>query len=107
VHAFPFRLTADALARQKGHKWHRFWTMLKPGYDAFERETPGAAGEGCPEGLRGELIGIGFRGIPQQILAAAPKAFERSSAYCCIFATVTRKLIRTRIYYSRLERGCS
>jgi murein L,D-transpeptidase YafK len=38
VHAFPFRLTADALARQKGHKWHRFWTMLKPGYDAFERE---------------------------------------------------------------------
>jgi murein L,D-transpeptidase YafK len=38
VHAFPFRLTSAALARHKGHRWHRFWTMLKPGYDAFERE---------------------------------------------------------------------
>ena len=38
VHAFPFRLTSAALARHKGHRWHRFWTMLKSGYDAFERE---------------------------------------------------------------------
>ncbi len=38
VHAFPFRLTSAALARHKGHRWHQFWTMLKPGYDAFERE---------------------------------------------------------------------
>jgi murein L,D-transpeptidase YafK len=38
VHAFPFRLEKAALARHKGKKWHRFWTMLKPGYDRFERE---------------------------------------------------------------------
>ena len=38
VHAFPFRLTEAALARHKTNRWHRFWTMLKPGYDAFERE---------------------------------------------------------------------
>jgi murein L,D-transpeptidase YafK len=38
VHAFPFRLERDRLARHKGGKWHRFWTMLQPAYDAFERE---------------------------------------------------------------------
>jgi murein L,D-transpeptidase YafK len=38
VHAFPFRLDRDRLARHKGGKWHRFWTMLQPAYDAFERE---------------------------------------------------------------------
>lgn len=38
VHAFPFRLEKDRLARYRGEKWHRFWTMLQPGYEAFERE---------------------------------------------------------------------
>lgn len=36
VHAFPFRLTDEKLARFKGHKWHSFWAMLKQGYDYFE-----------------------------------------------------------------------
>lgn len=38
VHPFPFRLDKARLARYKGEKWHRFWTMLQPGYDAFEHE---------------------------------------------------------------------
>ena len=38
VHAFPFRLEQAALDRHKGAKWHDFWSMLKPGYDVFERQ---------------------------------------------------------------------
>ena len=38
VHAFPFRLERAKLARYKGGKWHSFWTMMQPAYDAFERE---------------------------------------------------------------------
>jgi len=42
VHAFPFRMQQAALDRQKGSKWHDFWSMLKLGYDEFEhnREVP-------------------------------------------------------------------
>lgn len=36
VHAFPFRMTDEKLARFKGHKWHAFWSTLKQGYDFFE-----------------------------------------------------------------------
>jgi murein L,D-transpeptidase YafK len=36
VHAFPFRMTAEKLARFKGHKWYPFWATLKQGYDFFE-----------------------------------------------------------------------
>jgi murein L,D-transpeptidase YafK len=36
VHAFPFRMTEENMARFKGHKWHAFWQILKEGYDHFE-----------------------------------------------------------------------
>jgi hypothetical protein len=36
VHAYPFRMTSEKLARFKGHRWHPFWTTLKQGYDYFE-----------------------------------------------------------------------
>jgi murein L,D-transpeptidase YafK len=36
VHAFPFRMTEDKLARFKKHKWYSFWATLKQGYDYFE-----------------------------------------------------------------------
>ncbi len=36
VHAFPFRMTDEKLARFKGHKWYAFWKTLKEGYDNFE-----------------------------------------------------------------------
>lgn len=36
VHAFPFRMTDDKLARFKGHKHVAFWKMIKPAYDFFE-----------------------------------------------------------------------
>jgi murein L,D-transpeptidase YafK len=42
VHAFPFRMTDENMARFKGHKWHAFWQILKEGYDHFEttRKVP-------------------------------------------------------------------
>jgi len=36
VHAFPFRMTSEALAMRQGESWIDFWQMLKPGYDQFE-----------------------------------------------------------------------
>lgn len=36
VHAFPFRMTAENMARHKKSRWYPFWTVLKSGYDHFE-----------------------------------------------------------------------
>lgn len=36
VHAFPFRMTNEKLARFKGQKNYAFWSMIKQGYDFFE-----------------------------------------------------------------------
>lgn len=36
VHAFPFRMTEEKLARFQKHKWYAFWRTLKEGYDYFE-----------------------------------------------------------------------
>ncbi len=36
VHIFPFRMTADAMARHSGDRWHSFWENLRTGYDVFE-----------------------------------------------------------------------
>ncbi len=41
VHSFPFRMTEEAMAKQKNHKWIDFWQNLKAGYDWFEeKKTP-------------------------------------------------------------------
>ena len=37
VHAFPFRMTPENLARHANSPWHDFWQELKAGYDSFER----------------------------------------------------------------------
>jgi len=36
VHAFPFRMSEENMARHAGHKAMPFWRMLKTGYDDFE-----------------------------------------------------------------------
>ncbi len=36
VHAFPFRLTKENLARHRNNIWYPFWLTLKQGYDYFE-----------------------------------------------------------------------
>lgn len=36
VHAFPFRMTDAALAREASNPWLGYWRNLKQGYDAFE-----------------------------------------------------------------------
>ena len=37
VNLFPFRMTPERMAREKGSEWFDFWTNLKEGYDHFER----------------------------------------------------------------------
>ena len=36
VQAFPFRMTAKNMAKNRGHKDFAFWQMIKKGYDHFE-----------------------------------------------------------------------
>ena len=36
IHAFPFRMTDEAMAFRKGHKWEAFWENLREGYKVFE-----------------------------------------------------------------------
>lgn len=38
VHIFPFRMTAETLARHRRSPWHGFWENLQEGYDLFERD---------------------------------------------------------------------
>lgn len=38
VHAFPFRMTDENMARHEDSEWSGFWANLKEGYDAFETE---------------------------------------------------------------------
>lgn len=41
VHAFPFRMTEEAMADNAGHRWAAYWANLKEGYDLFETtKTP-------------------------------------------------------------------
>jgi murein L,D-transpeptidase YafK len=42
VHAFPFRMTRENMARHAGHEAYAFWRTLKEGYDYFEltRQLP-------------------------------------------------------------------
>lgn len=37
VHAYPFRMTDERMAKVKSHKWASFWQPLKQGYDFFEK----------------------------------------------------------------------
>ena len=45
VHAFPFRMTPENLARHASHEAYPFWQTLKEGYDFFEyaRQVPTVA----------------------------------------------------------------
>ncbi len=36
LHAFPFHMTDENMARHKDNKWYPFWVTLKQGYDHFE-----------------------------------------------------------------------
>jgi murein L,D-transpeptidase YafK len=38
VQALPFRMTDQNMARHATNMWYPFWTTLKEGYDAFERD---------------------------------------------------------------------
>ena len=45
VHAFPFHMTPENMARHANHEAYPFWTTLKEGYDYFEysRQIPTVA----------------------------------------------------------------
>jgi murein L,D-transpeptidase YafK len=60
VHAFPFRMTDENMARHKDSEHYKFWLMLKEGYDYFEltRRPPSIAV--CE---RRYLVNVCWRGL--------------------------------------------
>jgi murein L,D-transpeptidase YafK len=38
VHAFPFRMTDERMAKAASQPWEEFWKNLKEGYDRFEAD---------------------------------------------------------------------
>jgi len=38
VHAYPFYMTEENMAKYDAHEWYDFWANLKEGYDYFEAE---------------------------------------------------------------------
>jgi murein L,D-transpeptidase YafK len=38
VHAFPFRMTSQVMAKYSDHKWIDFWKNLKTGFDWFQEK---------------------------------------------------------------------
>ncbi|HEX5959515.1 MAG TPA: murein L,D-transpeptidase family protein, partial [Hyphomicrobiaceae bacterium] len=60
VHAFPFRMTDENMARHKDSEHYKFWLMLKEGYDYFEltRKLPTVAV--CE---RRYLVNVRWRGL--------------------------------------------
>ncbi|MFV0294897.1 MAG: L,D-transpeptidase family protein [Hyphomicrobiaceae bacterium] len=90
VHIFPFRMTAENMARYAGNPWMRAWADLKPAYDSFERThvPPRIAICGTryqvADGLPGETGGDDRRlpvlrgGGRQQVHEAAAIPFDMS-----------------------------
>jgi murein L,D-transpeptidase YafK len=37
IHIFPFHLTEERLKKHENGSWYFFWSMLQPGYQAFEK----------------------------------------------------------------------
>lgn len=75
VHAFPFRMTDENMARHAGHEAYPFWKTLKEGYDYFEltRQVPTVAV--CS---RRYHVNVAFRGYNPRIdPEAACPAFVR------------------------------
>ncbi len=73
VHAFPFRLSEENMARVKGDPNYRFWRTLKEAYDYFEvtRQVPNV--EICERRYYVNVVWDGHRLDPR---AACPR-FER------------------------------
>lgn len=66
VHAFPFRMTDENLARYQGDRNSRFWRSLKEGYDYFEitRKVPNV--EICERQYK---VNVEWVGRPRKIRA--------------------------------------
>ena len=69
IHAFPFRMTDEAMAFRKGHKWEPFWQNLREGYKVFE------------ETKKPPIVGVkNKRYVFFADGAAVPDAFKTASA---------------------------
>jgi murein L,D-transpeptidase YafK len=65
VHAFPFRMTDETLARHQRSEHYAFWTTLKEGYDYFElaRQPPAVAV--CEKRY---IVNVNWRDIPPETI---------------------------------------
>jgi murein L,D-transpeptidase YafK len=59
VHALPFRMTAENMARHRDSPWYPFWIKLKEGYDSFEAAGKPPIVKVCAKQY---LVNVQFRG---------------------------------------------
>jgi murein L,D-transpeptidase YafK len=75
LHAYPFHMTEANMKRHKDHKWIRFWSRLKEGYDYFETTRTPPAVAVCN---RSYLVNVKFNDESARIDADGPcPAFVR------------------------------
>jgi murein L,D-transpeptidase YafK len=73
VHAFPFRMTGENLARHQDSEHYAFWTTLKEGYDYFELTRRPPAVAVCEKRY---IVNVQWRGVqpakidPEQVCPA-------------------------------------
>ncbi len=60
VHAFPFRMTDENMARHRSSPHYAFWQTLKEGYDYFELTRTPPAIAVCEKSY---LVNVKFRGV--------------------------------------------
>jgi murein L,D-transpeptidase YafK len=74
VQAYPFRMTAENMAKHKDDQWYGFWRNLKEGYDYFEKTHQPPKIEVCDKHY---LINASFVGGVRPDPASACPAYQR------------------------------
>ncbi len=84
VHVFPFRMTAENLAKHTDSPWSEFWLNLKDGHDAFERTRRAPRVNVCNgryEFAEATAPGEGADGTPLAVCGATAAAIETLEPY--------------------------
>jgi murein L,D-transpeptidase YafK len=103
IQAFPFRMTAQNMARYKDDPNYKFWTMLKEGYDHFEITKVPPKVDVCekryvfnriaPEGTTFNATGACPATTQPDTLASAYSSYQ--STYQASFATAAGSTLAT------------
>jgi len=95
VHAFPFRMTDENLARHRNSPHYAFWQTLKEGYDYFELARVPPAIAVCEKRY---LVNVKFRGIVPAKLDGDDYCPAYDKQPLEIFAPSTEQVAEERVF---------